>query len=85
MQGGEAQQIKRKLRRLRDDSDALRSGAIPRNVRDSKDTKKDEDKDDPKIDKRKDASRELLALNKRLFESAKPLSELEKISLKFPN
>ena len=32
---------------------------------------------------RVDASKELLALNERLFESAKPLSELEKISLNF--
>ena len=79
--GREAQQIKRELRRLRDDADALRK-SIPR-VRDPKDTKLDEDKDDPKIDKRKDASEKLLALNKRLFETTKPLSELEKISLEF--
>ena len=32
---------------------------------------------------RVDASKELLALNQRLFESAKPLSKLEKISLEF--
>ncbi len=81
--GRKAQQIRRELKRLRDDADALRQ-AIPK-VADpkDKDSKLDEDKDDPVIDKRKDASKELLALNRELFESAKPLSELEKISLEF--
>ena len=79
--GRKAQEIRRELKRLRDDADALRQ-AIPK-VADPKDSKLDEDKDDPVIDKRKDASKELLALNRELFESAKPLSELEKISLEF--
>ena len=80
--GRKAQEIRRELKRLRDDADALRQ-AIPKSCRPLKIPKLDEDKDDPVIDKRKDASKELLALNRELFESAKPLSELEKISLEF--
>ena len=73
-----------RLARLQSEVSELEAALLKKRAEEPKKLpKKDEGQDDLTTQGRADASEKLLALNKRLFESAKPLSELEKISLEF--